>query len=72
MSGNPDKAPRTVGQREGIAAGVIAMGVLTVFLPGAVTSIVDPAQALMALWGMNVLFGVFIIAMGIAVIRARE
>jgi hypothetical protein len=72
MSESQDTGPRTVGQKEAAAAGVIALGILTILLPGAVTSIVDPAQAFIALWGMNVLAGIFIIGTGIAVIRARE
>jgi hypothetical protein len=72
MTDDRDKGPLTVGQKEGAAAGVIALGILTIFLPGAVTSIVDPAQALMAVWGMNVLAGIFIVGAGIAVLRARE
>ena len=62
----------TVGPKEAAAAGVIAMGIFTIFLPGAVASIVDPAQSFLALWAMNVLAGVFIIGAGIAVLRARE
>jgi hypothetical protein len=72
MSDKEEKGRLTVGPKEGAAAGVIAMGIFTMFLPGAVTSIVDPAQAFIALWAMNVLAGLFIIGTGIAVLRARE
>jgi hypothetical protein len=72
MSEKREPGGATVGPREAAAAGVIAMGIFTIFLPAAVASIVDPAQAYVALWAMNVLGGLFIIGTGIAVLRARE
>jgi hypothetical protein len=72
MTDSGDKGRATVGPREAAAAGVIAMGIFTIFLPGAVSSIVSPDQAFITLWAMNVLAGLFIIGTGIAVLRARE
>jgi hypothetical protein len=61
----------TVGPKEGAVAGVIAMGIFTVFIPMGVINF-NPADPFLTLWAMNVLVGCFTIGSGIAVLRAKD
>jgi len=59
---------RTVGPREGLAAGIIALGILAAVLPSVVDqlpSVANGGSAAFVLYGMNVMIGVFVIAAGI-------
>jgi len=71
MAGN-NGGGATVGAKEQVAVGVIAMGVFTIFLPNAIVGIVEPDNAYITLWAMNVLGGIFTVLAGIAVWRLPE
>jgi hypothetical protein len=66
---------RTVGPREGLAAGIIALGVLAIAMPFAVAQIPEIAsadQAALVLAGMSVLLGVFVVIAGLLSFRIRD
>ncbi len=66
---------RTVGPREGLAAGIIALGVLAIAMPFAVDSLPDiksAEQAALALAGMSVLLGLFVVIAGLLSFRIRD
>ncbi len=66
---------RTVGPREGLAAGIIALGVLAIAMPFAVDALPDiksAEQAALALAGMSVLLGVFVVIAGLLSFRIRD
>ena len=59
---------RTVGPREGLGAGIIALGILAAVLPSVVDqlpSVANGSSAAFVLYGMNVMIGVFVIAAGV-------
>lgn len=63
-----DSTGRTVGPREGLGAGIIALGILAAVLPGVVDSLPSVANggsAAFVLYGMNVMIGIFVIAAGV-------
>lgn len=63
----------TVGPKEGAVAGVIAMGIFTMFIPMGVIGFQGVAETnFLTLWAMNVLIGAFTIGSGIAVLRAKD
>jgi hypothetical protein len=64
----------TVGTKEGLGAGVIALGFLALILPWASAAIVDATKqgdAYTILTGSVMVLGVFIVAAGIAIILAK-
>jgi hypothetical protein len=64
----------TVGTKEGIGAGVVALGFLAVILPWASNAIVDATSqgdAYTILTGSVMVLGLFIIAAGIAIIVSK-
>lgn len=63
---------RTVGPKEQVGAGVLAMGIFVIVLPFAVAEAVAADSAFITLWAMNVLAGLFLIGASIAVFRLRE
>jgi hypothetical protein len=64
---------RTVGPREGLGAGIIAIGILAIAMPFAVDALVDtPDQAAAILAGMSILLGVFVVIAGLASFRIRD
>ena len=66
---------RTVGPREGLAAGIMALGILAIAMPFAVDSIPDITsadQTALVLAGMSVLLGVFIVIAGLLSFRIRD
>jgi hypothetical protein len=64
---------RTVGPREGLGAGIIAMGILALAMPFAVDALTDtPDQAAAILAGMSILLGIFVIIAGLASFRIRD
>lgn len=66
---------RTVGPRDGLAAGIIALGVLAIAMPFAVDALPDiesAEQAALALAGMSVLLGVFVVIAGLLSFRIRD
>ena len=64
---------RTVGPRDGLGAGIIALGVLGIAMPFAVDGLVEtPDQAAAVLAGMSVLLGIFIVIAGLLSVRIRD
>lgn len=66
---------RTVGPREGLGAGIIALGVLAIAMPFAVDQIPDITsadQAALVLAGMSVLLGIFVVIAGLLSFRIRD
>lgn len=63
---------RTVGPKEQVGAGVLAMGIFVIVLPFAVAEAVSADSAFITLWAMNVLAGLFLIGASIAVFRLKE
>lgn len=65
---------RTVGPREGLAAGIIALGVLAIAMPFAVSQIPEMSadQAALVLAGMSVLLGVFVVIAGLLSFLTRD
>ncbi len=64
----------TVGTKESLGAGVIALGFLALILPWASNAIVDATKqgnALTILTGSVMVLGLFIVAAGIAIIVAK-
>jgi len=67
----PETTGRTVGAKEGLGMGVIALGFLALILPWASNAIVDATKqgdVYSILTGSVLELGVFIIAAGVAVI----
>lgn len=63
-----NKTGRTVGPREGLGAGIIALGILAAVLPSVVDqlpSVANGGSAAFVLYGMNVMIGLFVIAAGV-------
>jgi hypothetical protein len=59
---------RTVGPREGLAAGIIALGILMCVLPGVIDqfpAVAGGGNATFSLYGMTVLLGLFVIGAGV-------
>lgn len=68
MSTQEPTNARTVGPREGLGAGIVALGILAVVMPGIVDqlpSVAGGGSAAFVLYGMNVLIGVFVILAGV-------
>ena len=64
---------RTVGPRDGVGAGIIALGVLAIAMPFAVDGLVEtPEQAATVLAGMSVLLGIFVVVAGLLSFRIRD
>ena len=65
---------RTVGPREGLGAGIIALGVLAVVMPFVVSQLpsVTADRAAFALAGMSILLGFFIIVAGVLSFLIRD
>ena len=64
---------RTVGPRDGLGAGIIALGVLGIAMPFAVDGLVEtPDQAAAVLAGRSVLLGIFIVIAGLLSFRIRD
>lgn len=64
---------RTVGPRDGLGAGIIALGFLAIAMPFAIGGLVEtPDRAALALAGMSVLLGVFVIVAGLLSLRIRD
>jgi hypothetical protein len=65
---------RTVGPREGLAAGIIALGVLAIAMPFVVAQIpsVTADRAAFALAGMSILIGLFVVAAGVLSFLIRD
>ena len=64
---------RTVGPREGLGAGIIAIGVLAISMPFAVDALTDTAdQAAAILAGMSILLGLFVVIAGLASFHIRD
>lgn len=65
----------TVGAKESLGAGVIALGILALFLPWAANAIADlefiQSEAFGILAGSVMVLGLFIIGAGVAVIVQR-
>lgn len=65
---DPSETIRTVGPREGLGAGIIAIGLLSVAVPSVVDqlpSVANGGSAEFALYGMSVMIGVFVIIAGV-------
>lgn len=66
---SPEKPEgRTVGPREGLAAGIIGLGILAIALPSVVDklpSVMNGGNPAFVLYGMMVMIGVFVIAAGV-------
>lgn len=66
---------RTVGPREGLGAGIIALGVLAIAMPLIVDqlpSVESADQAAIVLAGMSVMIGLFVIAAGVLSFFIRD
>lgn len=64
---------RTVGPRDGLDAGIIALGILAIAMPFAIEGLVEtPDQAALVLAGMSVLLGAFIVVAGVLSFRIRD
>lgn len=65
---DPSENIRTVGPREGLGAGIIAIGLLSVAVPSVVDqlpSVANGGSAEFALYGMSVMIGIFVIIAGV-------
>lgn len=66
---------RTVGPKESMGAGVIALGILALFLPWAANAIADldfiESEAFGILAGSVMVLGLFILVAGVAIIVQR-
>jgi len=71
----PVKEVRTVGPREGLGAGIIALGILAVALPAVVDqlpSVANGGSAAFVLFGMSVLIGIFVIIAGVMTFFVKD
>ena len=70
-----DKKPVTVGPKEGLGSGVIGIGLIMFFLPSMVQKIADldfiESSAFGILSGAMLVFAIFIVAAGLAVIIGK-
>jgi uncharacterized membrane protein YozB (DUF420 family) len=70
-----DKKTKTVGAKEGLGAGVITIGLLLIFLPSFSQKIADldsiQSEAFGILSGAVMVFAIFIIIAGLAVILSK-
>ena len=69
-----DKKPVTVGPKEGLGAGIIAIGLILLFLPSTSQSIADIVQGsspYAILTGAVYVFGVITMLAGLAVILTK-
>ena len=69
------KEVRTVGSREGLALGIVSLGVLSMVLPGIVDQL--PAASgdggpAAVLYGMMVLIGAFVVLAGIVSLFVKD
>ncbi len=72
---DPPEGARTVGPREGLGAGIIALGVLSVVMPTVVDqlpSVADGGSAAFVLYGMSVLIGIFVIIAGVMTFFVKD
>jgi putative effector of murein hydrolase LrgA (UPF0299 family) len=69
------KKPVTVGPKEGLGAGIIALGILLLFLPSFSQKIADldfiSSEAFAILLGSVYVLSIFVILSGVAVIVAK-
>ncbi len=75
MSAPESNDARTVGPREGLGAGIIALGILSIALPGVVDqlpSVAGGGSAAAVLYGMSVLIGVFVIIAGVMTFFVKD
>jgi hypothetical protein len=66
---------RTVGPREALGAGIIALGVLAILMPLIVDQLpmgAADASPQMVLAGMSILIGIFVIVAGIASFTVKD
>jgi hypothetical protein len=66
---------RTVGPRDGLGAGIIALGVLAIAMPLIVDqlpSVESADQAAIVLAGMSIMIGLFVIAAGVLSFLIRD
>lgn len=66
---------RTVGPRDGLGAGIIALGVLAVAMPLVVDqlpSVAEGQSAAFVLAGMSVMIGLFVIVAGVLSFFIRD
>ena len=66
---------RTVGPREGLGAGIIALGILSIALPSVVDqlpSVAGGGSAAAVLYGMSVLIGIFVIIAGVMTFIVKD
>lgn len=71
----PEPTGRTVGQREGLGAGIIGLGILAVAMPAVVDqmdSVMNGGSATFVLYGMSVMIGIFVIIAGVMVFVVRD
>lgn len=71
----PATTGRTVGQREGLGAGIIGLGILAVAMPAVVDqmdSVIAGGSATFVLYGMSVMIGLFVIIAGVMVFVVRD
>lgn len=72
---NPPENTRTVGPREGLGAGIIAIGLLSVAVPSVVDqlpSVANGGSAEFVLYGMSVMIGIFVIIAGVMTFYLKE
>ena len=66
---------RSVGPRDGLGAGIVALGVLAIAMPFAVErlpSVTTADHAALVLAGMSILIGLFVVAAGILSFLIRD
>ena len=71
----PADGTRTVGPREGLGAGIIALGILSVAMPSVVDqlpSVANGGNAAFVLYGMSVLIGIFVIIAGVMTFFVKD
>ena len=74
-SKDPADGVRTVGPREGLGAGIVALGILSVVQPSVVDqlpSVANGGNAAFVLYGMSVLIGIFVIIAGVMTFFVRD
>jgi len=66
---------RTVGPRDGLGAGIIALGILAIAMPIVVDqlpSVTSGGSAAFVLSGMSILIGLFVVAAGVLSFLIRD
>lgn len=66
---------RSVGPRDGLGAGIIALGILAIAMPFAIErlpSVTTADHAALVLGGMSILIGIFVVAAGVLSFRIRD